>query len=223
MDKDRRRRIWLRVAAVILLLVGLALIFNEQLKSIAISHMQNKVETTQIAKKQPSKGNFDFKSVKEVDNRAVVRASMDKQKAIGKLAIPAIKMKLPIFYGLDNSNLVRGAGTMKQDEKMGEVGNYALAGHHMKNPNILFGPLSKTKPGQKVYLTDGKKVYCYQIIKKTRVNESQVQWVDDVPGQRLLTLITCASGTEGETNRIIVRGKLIQVQPASSRNMKYFD
>lgn len=75
---------------------------------------------------------------------------------IGKIAVPAVGLKLPIFEGINDNNLLRGAGTMKENEKMGE-GNYALAGHHMNNPDILFSPLAKAQVGELVYLTDGKK------------------------------------------------------------------
>ena len=96
------------------------------------------------------------------------------------------------------------------------------AGHHMEDPNILFGPLSKTKIGKKIYLTDEKKVYVYKITKKTVVDETQVKWIDDVPGESLVTLVTCASGTEGEVNRIIIQGSLVSTETANKSNLKYF-
>ena len=118
---------------------------------------------------------------------------------------------------------MRGAGTMKQNETMGEEGNYCLAGHHMEDNNILFGPLANIGVGAKVYLTDGKNVYTYKVILKKIVNEDQVQWLNDVPGQKLLTLVTCSSGTPGVKTRIIVRGELQQVQPANKSTLKVFD
>ena len=118
---------------------------------------------------------------------------------------------------------MRGAGTMKADEKMGAENNYAIAGHHMEDPNILFGPLSKAKIGKKIYLTDEKKVYVYKITKKTVVDETQVKWIDDIPGESLVTLVTCASGTEGEVNRIIIQGSLVSTETASKSNLKYFN
>ena len=35
---------------------------------------------------------------------------------------------------------------MRPDQKMGE-GNYPLAGHHLKQKNLLFGPLENIKTG----------------------------------------------------------------------------
>ena len=36
------------------------------------------------------------------------------------IAIPELKMNLPIFKGLDNVGLYYGAGTMKEDQVMGK-------------------------------------------------------------------------------------------------------
>lgn len=157
---------------VILLVVGLALIFNQQIKNALVQHMTTRaVDTTIVAKKsKDSKANFDFKKIKAVDNQMVVSAATGEQNdAIGKIALPSVGLRLPIFEGLNNADLVRGAGTMKQDQKMGEEGNYALAGHHMQDASLLFGPLAKAKVGAKIYLTDGKKVYVYKTTVKTTV------------------------------------------------------
>lgn len=211
------------VIVVVLMVVGLALIFNEQIKSYVVNHMSQTAISKPVDTKTKHKGNFDFESVKAVDIKGVSKATQDDTAAIGKIAIPSIGLKLPIFYGLDNNNLMRGAGTMKADEKMGTENNYAIAGHHMEDPNILFGPLSKAKIGKKIYLTDEKKVYVYKITKKAVVDETQVKWIDDVPGESLVTLVTCASGTEGEVNRIIIQGSLVSTETASKSNLKYFN
>lgn len=199
---------------VLLLAIGLAMIFNEQIKNIVIGDMTNnalKSETQSVDRAKKSKTSFDFKKVKPAGPAAVKDAWSDNTHAIGKLAIPAVKMKLPIFYGLRNENLLRGTGTMKSNEKMGQ-GNYALAGHHMKDPRILFSPLTKVKKGELIYLTDNKRVYQYRITVKKVVDEYQVQWIEDVPGKKLLTLVTCLTAKTGENNRIVVRGELVKIE-----------
>lgn len=210
---------------VILLVVGLTLIFNQQIKNALVQHMTTRaVDTTIVAKKSKvSKANFDFKKIKAVDNQMVVSAATGEQNdAIGKIALPSVGLRLPIFEGLNNADLVRGAGTMKQDQKMGEEGNYALAGHHMQDASLLFGPLAKAKVGDKIYLTDGKKVYVYKTTVKTTVNKSEVQYIYDVPGKKLLTLVTCASGEDNEVDRTIIQAELVRVEEANKTNLKYF-
>lgn len=208
--------------AVILLLAGLVMIFNEQIKCVIIDWMTNS-SLKQPVKDDDSKGNFDFEKVKAVDNKMVAKAAFSKNKdAIGKLSVPSVKVKLPIFKGLDNYNLVRGAGTMKEAERMG-TGNYALAGHHMKDGSLLFGPLENVKKGDKIYLADKHHVYVYETTLKTVVDKHDTNYIDDVQGQKLVTLITCASGMTGESRRVVVQGELLCKKPANKENLKVFN
>ncbi|KRM97231.1 sortase [Liquorilactobacillus aquaticus DSM 21051] len=200
---------------ILLLVIGLALVFNEQIKDKIIDNMTHtalKSKPQSLAKAQKKKTSFDFKKVKPVGASEVKEALTADKQTIGKLAIPAVKLKLPVFYGIRNENLLRGTGTMKKEEKMGQ-GNYALAGHHMSNPNILFSPLAKVKKGNMIYLTNGKRVYEYRVTDKRVVDAYQVQWIEDVPGEKLITLVTCLTAKTGENNRIIVRGELLKNVP----------
>lgn len=218
------RKILVSILVVLLVLCGLALIFNEQIKSFVVNRISTTALNKPISSSKPKKGQFDYDAVRPVDTKDVAKAATSNAAgSIGKIAIPDVDIHLPIFYGLAQTNLMRGAGTMKQNETMGEEGNYCLAGHHMEDNNILFGPLANIDMGAKVYLTDGKNVYTYKVTLKKIVNEDQVQWLNDVPGQKLLTLVTCSSGTPGVKTRIIVRGELQQVQPANKSTLKVFD
>ncbi len=50
---------------------------------------------------------------------------------IGGIAIPELGINLPIFKGLGNTELIYGAGTMKEEQVMGGENNYSLASHHI--------------------------------------------------------------------------------------------
>ncbi|KRL00593.1 class A sortase [Liquorilactobacillus capillatus] len=222
MDKKRVALVKL-VLLVVLMAVGIILIFNEQIKNMVITNMtqtavEHKIQS--ISKINKKKTSFNFKKVKPAGISAVKNAWKDDTQAIGMLAIPTVKLKLAIFYGLSNENLLRGTGTMKAAEKMGQ-GNYALAGHHMNNPKVLFSPLAKVKNGTMIYLTDGKQAYEYRVIMKKVVDEYQVQWIDDVPEKKLVTLVTCLTAQAGENRRIIVQGELLKSIPLNKT--KAFD
>ena len=111
---------------------------------------------------------------------------------------------------------------MKETERMG-IGNYALAGHHMKDGSLLFGPLENVKKGDKIYLADKHHVYVYETTLKTVVDKHDTNYIDDVQGQNLVTLITCASGMTGESRRVIVQGELLCKKPANKKNLKVFN
>ena len=224
--KHTLRKWSIRVLLSLGIILGLALVFNEQIKLFVIDHLTTstfqKVDVKTIKHNQKRKANYDFSAVKALDVGTVAHAAVTNDvHAIGQLAIPAVGMRLPVLKGLANDNLAQGAGTMKSDQQMGQ-GNYALAGHYMTNQGILFSPLKNVKSGNLVYLTDRTKVYTYRVTTKKVVYEDQVQWIDDVPGQKLLTLVTCASPTEGEQDRIIVRAELIKAAPATKANLSVF-
>ena len=54
------------VIVVVLMVVGLALIFNEQIKSYVVNHMSQTAISKPVDTKTKHKGNFDFESVKAV-------------------------------------------------------------------------------------------------------------------------------------------------------------
>ena len=219
----KARRIILTVVATILLLVGLALIFNEPIKGWLVQMNQDakisKISPESIEKANKSKGDFDFSKGKSIDMAQIGKSTANNTaQTLGVLAIPGVKMRLPILKGLSDAAMSSGGGTMRPDQKMGK-GNYPLAGHYMTNKGILFSPLERTKIGQKVYLTDLKKVYTYKIYYKKVVNPYAV-WLVKNTKKKMVTLITCA---KGGINRWAIRGKLVKTQKATPKTLKIFD
>lgn len=212
-----------RVLAIILLLVGLALIFNRQIRNQIVSHNQNQAMMTlsrkTVAQNTKKKGMFNFAKVKEVDFGQVARAARrNNAHAIGALAIPDVNMHLPVLLGMSDDAMATGGGTMRPDQKMGQ-GNYPLAGHYMTAKGILFSPLQDTKIGERVYLTDMQKVYVYRIYMKKIVNPYAVYLVNNTK-KPIVTLITCA---DGGANRWAIRGNLIKTAKANKNNLKVFN
>lgn len=67
---------------------------------------------------------------------------------------------------------------------------------------MLFSPLERAKIGMKIYLTDKDKIYTYVISNITEVTPEHVEVIDDTPGVKNLTLVTCSNPEA--TGRIIV-------------------
>lgn len=219
---SKKKRICLRIAAVLLLLIGLGLIFNQQISNQMVAHNQKQALSSlsqkKVAANRKKKGMFDFNKVKEVDFAQVTRSRVkNTANAIGAIAIPSVKMYLPVMLGMSDDAMSTGGGTMRPDQKMGQ-GNYPLAGHYMTNKGILFSPLEDVKIGQKVYLTDLKRVYTYRIYMKQKVDPTAV-WLVNNTQQKIVTLITCADGGK---NRWAVRGNLINNTKANKKNLQVF-
>lgn len=199
---------------VVLLLIGVGLIFNKSIRNTMIAWNTNKYQVAQVSKEkietnEKVETTYDFASVESISTESILKAQMDAQDlpVIGGIAIPELKINLPIFKGLGNTELSYGAGTMKEHQVMGEA-NYALASHHIfgmtGSSEMLFSPLDHAKNGMKIYLTDKEHIYTYTISSVEIVDPTAVYVIDDREGIDEITLVTC---TDLEaTQRTIVKG-----------------
>ncbi|HFI0083259.1 TPA: class A sortase [Streptococcus suis] len=239
MTKDKKRKArrgsWLRNLAVgLLMLISLALIFNTSIRNMMIAWNSNKYQVTKVSKEEIASNKevdttFDFAQVESISTEAVMKAQWEAQQlpVIGGIAIPDLKINLPIFKGLSNVALMYGAGTMKETQEMGK-GNYSLASHHVFGmagaSETLFSPLENAKEGMKIYLTDKENIYVYNVKSVQSVTPDSVYVIDDVEGQNEITLVTCED--LAATMRTIVKGDLEEVIPydqADGETLKYFE
>ena len=198
---------------ILMLLVGLGLIFNNQIKYFLMSlqpYDSRNFTAEDLARNNQKDTPFDFDGISPVSIQAVINARFNDAglPIIGQIVIPDLDMRLPIFRGLSDTALLYGAGTMKPDQVMGK-GNYALASHHIiGDESLLFSPLTRAKEGQMIFMTDLKNIYQYKISKIQIVYPDAVWVIDDVPGEKLITLVTC--NDPAMTQRIIVTGELVK-------------
>ncbi|CRH91931.1 Sortase (surface protein transpeptidase) [Chlamydia trachomatis] len=225
---------WRILVFTLLLLISLALIFNSSIRNMIIANNTNRYQISKVTKKeikknQTAKTTFDFDQVESISTEKVLQAQWDAQQlpVIGGIAIPDLKINLPIFKGLSNTALMYGAGTMKEDQKMGE-GNYSLASHHIFGiagaSDTLFSPLEKAKNGMKIYVTDKETIYVYTITTVETVAPDRVDVINDILGQKTITLVTCED--LDATMRTIVQGELtetISYKDADSATLKHFE
>ncbi|AYG01154.1 class A sortase [Lactococcus allomyrinae] len=214
----------------LLVLTGLLLIFSPMIEQQLIVHRATKETATtakQMKENQKAKVSYDNNTVQPASLTTLVENQIKNVSlpVIGLVSIPDLSVNLPIIKGDGYNTMLYGGGTMKPDEIMGQ-GNYAIASHHVSNvmgsryDGILFSPLQRARIGQKVYLTDKVKVYVYQIDKILKVLPNQGEVILDVPGQQLVTLVTCYSD---DTYRLIVQGKLIKTQVYDNTTAALFD
>lgn len=210
---------------VLLMIVGLLLIFSNQISNYYIKYMSDKaateVKTEITAEKIETNKNapitdadmFDFSKVKPLsaEDNIIERPSFDSKNVIGIVNIPSRNIFMPIYRGVLNVNLKTGAGTLKNSQVMGER-NYPIAGHHNRNYGVLFNRVPEMKNGENIYITDKKTVYTYKVYDYKKVPETATKWIEDSVatehGKPVITLITCFQ--RGETGeRILVFGELV--------------
>ncbi|OGX79231.1 class A sortase [Exiguobacterium sp. SH31] len=207
-DKTMIRRSRYVIGIVCLLIGSLFLTESWWKDRVATSNSKRVTEAIQL--QQPDRGEFDFETVEPLswDDLLNVRNRFHDLPTIGMIMIPDIDLELPILYGLDNENLAVGAGTMRASQQMGR-GNYALAGHYTQSPTALFGPLHTIKTGTMIYVTDLTNTYQYRTEALETVPPTRIDVLDETT-DATITLITC---TFDATERLIVKGELVQTTP----------
>ena len=216
--KKRRLSNWLsNLFLLLLLLIGLALIFNNQIKNYFIkqtgeAYAVGTIDRRDVEKNMEAEATFDFDAVEPASSEAVLRAQLSNKAlpVIGGVAVPSVGINLPIFKGLANEALLYGAGTLSPTQKMGE-GNYALASHRAQSPELLFTPLDDVAIGAAIYVTDLENIYTYTATSSVRVDPTDVYLLDEVEGRKMITLITC--GEMGGVTRRVIQGDLESVTP----------
>lgn len=216
-QSTKKGKRWLTNLLILcLLLLGLAMIFHNQIREFFIKIGVEKYQIENVSKQtleenQTKEASFDFDAVESLSTESILKAQLEHKdlSVIGSVVVPSVSIKLPIFKGCSNENLLYGAGTLSPDQKMGE-GNYALASHRTSNPNLLFTPLDRLSLGADIYLIGPDKIFVYQATYKERVSPTKVELLEEEEGKKKITLITCGE-MEGQT-RLVVQGELKEVQ-----------
>ena len=226
--KKKRSGAWRTILAVILLLVGIGLFAMDPIKNYLIQNAQKtnavaNLTREQIASNEKKEVTYNFSDIKPVNAVDVIKDHVNPKDlpTVGGIAIPSVKINLPIYKGVSNEGMYLGAGTLLPDQKMGES-NYPLASHHTLHKDLLFSPLVNVKIGDMVYLTDLENVYKYEVTFYEQVDPSRVDVIEPTK-DAIVTLITCDSSF---TARVVVQGKLVDKKPiaqATQDMVKAFD
>ena len=215
---------WRYIVASILLLVGVALLLVQPAQTymlqqgVTASLEQSKeINRAEVAENEERTEDvtFKFEDVEPLSLENVVKYQNQGQSgrySLGQIAIPELNMRIPIYKGVSNYVLATGAGTLKENQKMGE-GNYALASHnYFGDKTILFSPLVDAKQGMKIYTTDLENIYEYEITSVDIIEPTKVSVIYDQKDKTEITLITCDD--LNATNRYCVKGKFVTKYPA---------
>ena len=170
------------------------------------------------------KENFNFENVQEISPTSTFLSAgnIDKSLLLGQIVIQSVNMNLPIFKGTTNDNLLAGATTMKESDKMGQ-GNFTLAGHYNKDKSILFGSLMDVKVGDIIRVTDKVNIYEYKVYDTVTIDDKALYMIDDeralIHGNNIISLMTCYySSNTGK--RYFVLGDFVKKSPYEKHLMQ---
>ncbi|MFF7179906.1 class E sortase [Streptomyces sp. NPDC008121] len=127
----------------------------------------------------------------------------------------------PVLEGTATATLKKGLGHYASTARLGETGNFAVAGHR-RTYGDPFKDFPRLRPGDPVVLTDGTTWFTYRVARAPhRTVPTDTRVIDPVPRAsgfdgpgRYLTLTTCEPEW-GSSHRLIVWAHLDATQPVT--------
>ncbi|MFF9319899.1 class E sortase [Streptomyces sp. NPDC014735] len=127
----------------------------------------------------------------------------------------------PVLENTGTRTLQKGIGHYSGTARLGELGNFALAGHR-RTYGDPFKDFPKLRPGDAVLLTDGTTWFTYRVDRKPyRTVPGDIGVIDPVPRKsgfdgpgRYLTLTTC-DPEWGSSHRLIAWAHLDATRPVT--------
>lgn len=155
------------------------------------------------------------------DDSAQVRPQLEPGDAYARMRIPRLGdgWSWIVVEGVDLDDLTRGPGRYPESADVGDIGNFAVAGHRATYGEP-FAYLDRVQAGDDVLVEREGSVYRYVVTDSFITVPSNTDVLLPVPGQpgataenAVITLTTCHPRW-GSTERLILHGTLASVEPA---------
>lgn len=210
-------------------LVGLLFLIYPTLKDIDTEYQQKKMLTTwteslQNMNSSESDGSVESTvglgkngsaTLEKPPNSIVENKSGSKPGNIefndtmdGILTIEKINLRLPILRGASTANMKLSVASIIGTGKIGQLGNYCIAGHRSYAYGKNFNRLDELTTGDVVKITTANRQYQYEVTEKLYVKPTDVWVLSGDKKNQEVSLITCYPMIN-PTQRLVVRAKLL--------------
>ncbi|MER5960823.1 class E sortase [Streptomyces sp. NPDC002057] len=162
---------------------------------------------------------------------ARVRPPYAPGKGIAVMYVPRLgkDWEWPVLQGTEPGTLKKGLGHYAGTARLGETGNFAVAGHRRTHGDP-FKDFPRLREGDAVVLTDGTTWFTYRIDRAPyRTVPTDVGVIDPVPREsgfdgpgRYLTLTTCEPEW-GSSHRLVVWAHLDATRPVADGRPQALD
>lgn len=140
---------------------------------------------------------------------------------MGYIEIPKIDVSLPIYHGVGTAALEKGAGHIEGTSlPIGGLGTHAvLSGHRGLPGRKLFTDLDLVQIGDQFYLNVLNETLAYEVDQILTVLPHETEALDIVPGEDLVTLVTCTPYGVN-SHRLLIRGHRIEYSEANKNEQE---
>ena len=124
---------------------------------------------------------------------------------IGYLVIEAMDVQIPLYIGASNANMSKGAAVLGQTSMPigGENTNCVIAAHRGYGSVPMFRNIEALEYGDQVVITNLWDTLTYEVVKSIVIDPDDIDAVKIIPGQDLVTLITCHPYTKNVQRYVV--------------------
>ncbi len=141
----------------------------------------------------------------------------EAENVIGRILVPRLQLSAMVREGIADETLRRAVGHIPSTALPGQLGNVGLAGHR----DTFFRKLRDIRKMDKVVVSTLKGNYDYLVESVKIVLPQDVSVLRTVPGEQVLTLVTCFpfNYVGSAPKRFIVRAKQVESSPAAQSGL----
>lgn len=138
---------------------------------------------------------------------------------MARVKIPSINVDLPIYHGTSDETLLLGAGHLEGSHlPVGGASTHSvITAHRGLADATMFTNLDRVEVGDTFTIETFGEVLSYQVIETKVVEPHQTESLRTVPGEDLVTLITCTP-LGINSHRILVTAERITPTPVADLN-----
>lgn len=133
---------------------------------------------------------------------------------MGYIEIPRIGIRDPLYHGVEEDVLQKGIGHLPETSLPvgGASTHAALSGHRGLPSSKLFTDLDRVREGDIILIKIMSRVFAYKVYEIEIVEPQATGELDIIPGDDLLTLITCTPYAVN-SHRLLVRSRRTEYSP----------
>lgn len=136
--------------------------------------------------------------------------NIDGKGNMGYISIPKISVNLPIFHGISEEVLQNAIGHVPGTSLPigGQTSHSVISGHRGLPSSRLFSDLDQLQIGDRWTISVMNETFTYEVDQILTVEPDDIQHIQMIEGQDLMTLITCTPYGVN-THRLLIRGHRI--------------
>ncbi|AFS77375.1 sortase family protein [Gottschalkia acidurici 9a] len=196
-----------RLISTIFIIVGLSIIAYPKSMEIRNDYKQQRLKS-EWSKSLSLIDSGDIEEVQEQGSKKEDNKEYSNRNMDGILRIRKINLELPILKGATPKNLNSTVASVNDTTKVGEVGNYSIAGHRSHTYGRNFNRLDELKKGDSIEVETEREKYIFIVSEKLYVEPEEVSVLEGNNKDKEITLITCHPMIN-PTHRLIVKGKIV--------------